>query len=145
MPTIVDRNPSAGQPRHPPTRKLPSDFVPRPSGRVVDHPSLQVSASPSNDREGVSDGDSLTQPHLDQIAVSVGSADRHESPALGGVRLLACAAIPIPHRAPRLEDPTRMLELIAVAEDAYQQLIAEHIDFAERVLVSHVAQRQGAA
>ena len=41
---------------------------------------------------------------------------------------------PIPRRAPRVDDIDVLLDLITTAEDAYQQLIAEHIDYAERVL-----------
>ena len=39
-----------------------------------------------------------------------------------------------------------MLELISAAEDAYQQLIAQHVDYAERALTTHIArQHNGAA
>ena len=42
--------------------------------------------------------------------------------------------VPIPRRAPRVDDINVLLDLITTAEDAYQQLIDEHIDYAERVL-----------
>ena len=35
--------------------------------------------------------------------------------------------MPIPHRAPRVQDVGSLLQLIAAAEDAYQQLIAQHV------------------
>ncbi|MGI8868150.1 MAG: hypothetical protein ACR2F6_04685 [Mycobacteriales bacterium] len=55
--------------------------------------------------------------------------------------------VPIPHRAPRVQDIDTLLQLIAAAEDAYQQLIAEHVDYAEGVLAGHIASRhrEGAA
>lgn len=43
-------------------------------------------------------------------------------------------ALPIPHKAPATEDVDTLLQLIEAAEDAYQQLIAEHLDYAETVL-----------
>lgn len=64
---------------------------------------------------------------------------------LADVETAMRGCVPIPHRTPRVHDIDSLLQLIAAAEDAYQQLIGEHIDFAERILVSHVAQRQGAA
>lgn len=47
---------------------------------------------------------------------------------------------------PRGHDTDSLLELIGAAEDADQQLIAEHIDHAERVLAQHIAcrHREGA-
>jgi len=36
--------------------------------------------------------------------------------------------------------------LITAAEDAYQQLIAQHVDYAEQALITHIARaRNGAA
>ena len=48
------------------------------------------------------------------------------------------SCVPIPRRAPRVDDINVLLDLITTAEDAYQQLIAEHIDYAERVLADHI-------
>lgn len=45
--------------------------------------------------------------------------------------------VPIPRRTPRIQDVDSMLELVTAADDAYQQLIAEHVDYAERVLAQH--------
>lgn len=45
---------------------------------------------------------------------------------------------PIPHATPRVEDITTLLELIDSAEDAYQRLIGEHIEYAEAVLTAHI-------
>jgi hypothetical protein len=49
--------------------------------------------------------------------------------------------VPIPHRVPPVDDIDRLLDLIAAAEDAYQRLLAEHLDYAERVLDSYVGNR----
>jgi len=43
-------------------------------------------------------------------------------------------AVPIPHRAPSTDDVDTLLQPVDAAEDAYQQLIAEHLDYAARVL-----------
>lgn len=45
--------------------------------------------------------------------------------------------LPFPRRAPRIDDIDSLLELIGAAGDAYQQLIAEHIDYAEHALAQH--------
>lgn len=45
--------------------------------------------------------------------------------------------VPFPRQTPRIHDVDSMLELITAAEDAYQQLIAEHVDYAEHVLAQH--------
>jgi hypothetical protein len=60
---------------------------------------------------------------------------------LADVETTMRSCVPIPHRAPRFEDVARMLDLIAAAEDAYQQLIAEHVDYAERILAARVSAR----
>lgn len=65
---------------------------------------------------------------------------------LADVEAAMRTCLPIPHRAPRVQDVDSLLQLIAAAEDAYQQLIAEHIDYAEGILNDHIArQRHGAA
>lgn len=54
--------------------------------------------------------------------------------------------VPIPHQAPWVEDVAVSLELVAAADDAYQQLIAEHVEYAEQVLTAYIdRQRSGAA
>lgn len=54
-------------------------------------------------------------------------------------------AVPIPHTAPGTDDVDTLLQLIEAADDAYQQLIAEHLDYAARVLAADGAppRRQG--
>lgn len=49
--------------------------------------------------------------------------------------LRACR--PIPNRAPRIDDVDSLHQLISAAEDAYQQLIARHVTYAEQVLTDH--------
>jgi hypothetical protein len=48
-------------------------------------------------------------------------------------------SVPIPHRAPATTDIDTLLQLIEAAEDAYQQLIAEHLDYAAGVLAGEPA------
>lgn len=43
-------------------------------------------------------------------------------------------AVPLPHRAPNVPDVEDLLNLITAAEDAYEGLIGEHVDHAERAL-----------
>jgi len=67
---------------------------------------------------------------------------------LADVETVMRGCVPLPHRAPHSEDVANLLELIDAAEDAYLQLIAEHITYAERVLDEHIAhslRRDGAA
>lgn len=67
------------------------------------------------------------------------------SDVLADVEAVMRTCQPIPHRAPSIEDVDRLRELIEAAEDAYQRLIAEHLDFAEHVLSSHIATRDAPA
>ena len=53
--------------------------------------------------------------------------------------------VPIPHQAPRVEDVAVSLELVAAAEDAYQQLIAEHVEYAEHVLTVYIGRLHSGA
>ena len=53
--------------------------------------------------------------------------------------------VPIPHQAPRVEDVAVSLELVAAAEDAYQQLIAEHVEYAEHALTAYIGRRHSGA
>lgn len=43
-------------------------------------------------------------------------------------------AVPLPHIAPHAADPDTLLDLIEAAEDAYEQLISQHIEYAEKAL-----------
>lgn len=43
-------------------------------------------------------------------------------------------AMPLPHTAPHTTDPATLLNLIEAAEDAYEQLISQHIEHAEKTL-----------
>lgn len=43
-------------------------------------------------------------------------------------------AVPIPHRAPAIHDVDSLRQLVEAAHDAYAQLIAEHVEYAARVL-----------
>ena len=58
---------------------------------------------------------------------------------LGDVETVMRSCVPLPHRAPQTDDVDTLLELITAAEDAYQQLVAEHITYAETVLAEHIA------
>lgn len=48
-------------------------------------------------------------------------------------------AVPLPHRAPNVSDIEDLLKLIDAAEDAYERLIGEHVDHAERALAGRAA------
>jgi len=52
----------------------------------------------------------------------------------GGVESALRGCVPIPHRAPHIQAGHRVRYFTA-AEDAYQQLIAQHVDYAERALI----------
>lgn len=43
-------------------------------------------------------------------------------------------AVPLPHHAPNVTDIEDLLQLIDAAEDAYERLIAAHVDHAEKTL-----------
>lgn len=45
--------------------------------------------------------------------------------------------LPFPRRAPGIDNIDSLLELIGAADDAYQQLIAEHVGYAEHALTQH--------
>ena len=65
---------------------------------------------------------------------------------LADVETALRSCVPIPHRAPHIQDVDTLLELITAAEDAYQQLIAQHVDYAEQALITHIVRaRNGAA
>jgi hypothetical protein len=53
--------------------------------------------------------------------------------------------VPIPHQAPHSNDVAVLLELVAAAVDAYERLIAEHVDYAERALTAYIAGQQAGA
>jgi hypothetical protein len=53
---------------------------------------------------------------------------------LAEVEAIMRRAVPLPHSAPGVSDIGVLLELIDAAEDAYERLIAEHVDFAEQTI-----------
>ncbi len=73
--------------------------------------------------------------------------DPDPAEVLADVETAMRSCVPIPHRAPRVQDVDSLLQLIGAAEEAYQQLIAEHVDYAERVLAEHISRlrQEGAA
>jgi len=88
----------------------------------------------------------MTRYHHDRRVVA--GEDPEAWAVLGDVEAAMRSCVPLPHRAPQTEDVDTLLELIAAAEDAYQQLIAEHITYAETVLSEHItglARQHGAA
>ena len=78
--------------------------------------------------------------HDRRVAAGV---DPDPAEVLADVETVMRSCVPIPHRAPRVQDVDSLLQLITAAEDAYQQLIAEHLDYAEQILADHIAQRRG--
>jgi hypothetical protein len=80
--------------------------------------------------------------HDRRVAAGV---DPDPAEVLADVETAMRSCVPIPHRAPRVQDVDSLLQLIAAAEDAYQQLIDEHVDYAERVLADHTHGRQHGA
>jgi len=53
---------------------------------------------------------------------------------LADVESIMRRAVPLPHSFPSVADVDVLLELIDAAEDAYERLIAEHLDYAEKTL-----------
>lgn len=82
--------------------------------------------------------------HDRRVAAGV---DPDPAEVLADVETAMRSCVPIPHRVPRVQDVGSLLQLITAAEDAYQQLIAEHVIYAERVLADHIAglRQEGAA
>ena len=76
--------------------------------------------------------------HDRRVAAGV---DPDPAEVLADVETAMRSCVPLPHRAPQVQDVDSLLQLISAAEDAYQQLIAQHIDYAERILTDHIAQR----
>ena len=64
---------------------------------------------------------------------------------LADVETVMRASVPFPHHAPAIDDVDSLLHLITAAEDAYQQLIAAHLDYAEHVLAVHTTGHVDAA
>jgi hypothetical protein len=56
---------------------------------------------------------------------------------LGDVDAVMRRCEPLPHHAPNVGDVATLLALVAAAGKAYQQLITEHLDYAERVLADY--------
>jgi hypothetical protein len=67
--------------------------------------------------------------------------DPRPAEILADLEMAMCRCAPIPRRAPLARDIDGMFQLITAAEDAYQQLIVVHVDYAERVLADHIARR----
>ncbi len=72
--------------------------------------------------------------HDRQVAAGV---DPDPVEVLADVETALRRCLPFPRRAPGIDDVDSLLELIGAAEDAYQQLIAEHVDYAEHALTQH--------
>lgn len=72
--------------------------------------------------------------HDRRVAAGV---DPDPAEVLADVETVIRRCVPIPRRAPQIQDIDSLLELITAADDAYQQLIDQHVDFAERVLAEH--------
>jgi hypothetical protein len=75
--------------------------------------------------------------HCDAVITGDDLAD-----VLADVETTTRRSLPIRHTAPRGADADSLLELISAAEDAYERLINEHVDYAELVLTRHIADRQ---
>lgn len=73
--------------------------------------------------------------HHDRRVAAGVDADPVE--VLADVETAIRRCVPFPRRTPCIDDVDTMLELITAADDAYQQLIAEHVDYAERALAQH--------
>lgn len=72
----------------------------------------------------------LTRYHRDRRTAS--GEHPEDFDVLADVEKAMRGAVPIPHRVPATDDLDTLLQLIEAAEDAYQQLIAEHLDYAAR-------------
>lgn len=79
----------------------------------------------------------LTRYHRDRRTAA--GEDPEELDVLADVEKTMRDAVPIPHRAPGTNDVDTLLQLVEAAEDAYQQLIAEHLDYAAQVLAGEPA------
>jgi hypothetical protein len=79
----------------------------------------------------------LVSYHYDRRARMVEEPDPAE--VLADVeQVMRGAALPIPHTAPATRDVDVLLQLIDAAEQAYQQLLAEHLEYAEKILLTHL-------
>lgn len=61
--------------------------------------------------------------------------DPDPADVLADVEATMRRAVPLPHRAPNVSNVADLLNLIDAAEDAYERLIGQHVDHAEKVLV----------
>jgi hypothetical protein len=77
----------------------------------------------------------LARYHYDRRAAVGEEPDAAE--VLADVERAMRDALPIPHRAPAINDVDTLLELIDAAEQAYQQLLAEHIEHATTTLAAY--------
>ena len=58
---------------------------------------------------------------------------------LADVEAVIRSCVPIPHQATQTDDVAVLLELISSATDAWERLVAEHIEYAEEVLAAYLA------
>lgn len=86
----------------------------------------------------------LVRYHRDR-RVEVTGVDPDPSEVLADIERVLRDARPIPHRSPNVTDVDSMLQLVDAAEDAYAQLIAQHVDHAALVLEDDARDRIGGA
>jgi hypothetical protein len=84
----------------------------------------------------------LARYHRDRRAEVTGE-DPDPSEVLADVERGLREARPIPHTAPNVADVDSLLQLVEAAEDAYAQLIVQHVDHATTVLEADA--REGSA
>ena len=85
----------------------------------------------------------LAHYHYDRrIAAGV---DPDVAEILADVEDVIGSCVPIPHEATDTDDVAVLLELVAAAGEAYEQLIAEHVDYAEQILIAYAARRHPGA
>lgn len=82
--------------------------------------------------------------HYDRRIAADVEADWAE--VLADVESVIRSCVPIPHQAPRTKDVGVLLDLVAAAGEAYEQLIEEHVEYAEQILTAYIDRhRSGAA
>ena len=77
--------------------------------------------------------------------VEVTGEDPDPSEVLADVERALRDARPIPHRSPNVTDVDSLLQLVDAAEDAYAQLIVEHVEHAASVLEADAGARGAGA
>jgi len=86
----------------------------------------------------------LVRYHRDRRAEVTGE-DPDPSEVLADVERTLRDARPIPHTAPNVADLDSLLQLVGAAEDAYAQLIVQHVDHAATVLEADAHERAAGA